>query len=150
MRDVIAFIAAHEEIIVLGISLTWALVSAYVAATPSREDDAALQRFAERLSFLVPKNVAGRFSVPGRREWTEKGHGGGSFMMLFALALCLSGCAGRALVAADTARATACIQVESQCVERAERGQITVNEAEACVSFARSTCDAIRERLVSE
>lgn len=68
---------------------------------------------------------------------------------LLAVGVALSGCAGRALVAADGARAAACIQVERQCVDRYEAGNLTATGAEACVSCTRATCDAIRERIAA-
>jgi hypothetical protein len=95
----------------------------------------------DRASAFVPRLRAGR----GRLAMDPRGTA--NLLVLLVVAPLLTGCAGRALVAADGARAAACIQVEAQCVDRAEAGQITIEEAEACVSCARSTCDAIRERL---
>lgn len=47
----------------------WAFVSAVVALTPTKTDDAALgaaRAFLERLSFLQPQNSPGVVSLPGK------------------------------------------------------------------------------------
>jgi len=46
----------------------WAVLSAVVALTPTKADDAALARFLNRLSWLKPPDVPGRLSLPGRLE----------------------------------------------------------------------------------
>lgn len=109
-----------------------AVAVAVVALTPTKRDDDALKGLLASLSN------------------TRKAIGGtavGAALAAIA-ALLLGGCA-HALSAAEGARAQACIEVESACIDRAEAGEITVTQAEACVSCARSTCDVIRERMVS-
>ena len=66
---------------------------------------------------------------------------------LVAALVLLVGCNGAA-VPAETARAAACIQAETRCIDRAESGDISIEAAEACVSCTRATCDAIRSEIL--
>jgi hypothetical protein len=134
MDQVLAFVTAHWAAI---LGVLYAVISAGVAATKSADDDAAWLRFCQAISILAPRNVPKVFSLPGKRD---------ALVVLLCFASLLGGCA-HAKVAGETARAAACVQVEDQCIDRAERGEISVAAAEACVSCARSTCDAIRERM---
>lgn len=59
------FLIDHYDEILALLGTLYALVSGVVALTPSKEDDAFLMRFAQRLSFLAPRNVPQRFSLPG-------------------------------------------------------------------------------------
>lgn len=109
-----------------------AMLVAIIALTPTKRDDEALRGFLGQLSPLARKTI-----------------GGGAVATAIALALSLlGGCGGRQTVAIDTARAAACIKAESRCIDRAEAGDITITQAEACVSCVRSTCDVLREEMV--
>ncbi len=144
---ILDFIRAHWAMLLFG---AYVLISAVVAATPSKADDAAWKRFCQTIAFLAPANVRGVFSLPGRKPTGDEDPVGPMLLVLLGLgAAAITGCAGRGAVAAETARASSCIAVESRCIDRAEAGEISVREAEACASCTRATCDAIRERLVS-
>jgi hypothetical protein len=72
----------------------YALLCAYVAATPSMKDDAWLARVMQRVSLLRPKNIPGRLSMPGAREWAKRPSLPPVLLML-CLGIALSGCAKR-------------------------------------------------------
>lgn len=61
----------HWAAISIIAAVGWAGISAVVALTPSQEDDKALARVAQRISFFKPANVKGVLSAPGMREEAE-------------------------------------------------------------------------------
>lgn len=122
------------------------LLSGLAKLTKTDADDRALARIISSLeSFAawIPRLRRGAGAPP------IDPRGSAALGLVLAVGVALSGCAGRALVAADGARAAACIQVERQCVDRYEAGNLTATGAEACVSCTRATCDAIRERIAA-
>jgi hypothetical protein len=82
----------HNEILAI-LGAAYALLSAFVAVTPSTADDAALMRVAQRISFLTPRNIPGRFSLPGKMPRDTSDSIGPMIVVLLCL-LPLSGCAG--------------------------------------------------------
>lgn len=68
MDDLLLWMQANWEGIVAAVVALYTLASAIVALTPTKEDDAALRRFVQRIAFLKPKNVPGLLSPPGKRE----------------------------------------------------------------------------------
>jgi hypothetical protein len=141
------FLIDHYDEILALLGVAYTLISGVVALTPTREDDAFLARLMQRISFFAPRNVPGVFSMPGRMPRSKEDPRGASLLVVLLCFAPMLGACAHAKVAGESARAAACVQVETQCIERAERGEITVAAAEACVSCARSTCDAIRERM---
>jgi hypothetical protein len=138
MDQVIQFVSAHYMMI-LGVA--YAVISAGVAATKSEEDDTAWLRFCQAISILAPRNVPKVFSLPGKRD---------AAIVLLCFVPLLGGCAHMkqvGIAAAEDARARACIDIETRCIDRMEAGDMTVAEAELCVSVTRATCDAISERV---
>jgi hypothetical protein len=121
----------HWDKILEGGGLLFFVMCAVIAVTPTKKDDTAF------LGFL-------------RTPLARKLATGGSLATAGALAAALlSGCAGRVAVPVETARASDCIAAETACVNRGDRGDISVAEMEACVSYTRSTCDVLREHLLS-
>jgi hypothetical protein len=93
----LAFAQAHWAAIAFW---SYALISAFVAATKRTDDDAAWKRFCQRLSFLAPWNVAGVFSLPGRAPKGEEDAMGPMLAVLLIGGLALaSGCAHATKVA---------------------------------------------------
>lgn len=61
-------ILENPEALAIVLGIAWAVLSAIVAATPTRADDRFLRRLTNRLSFLKPCNVGEGLSLPGRLE----------------------------------------------------------------------------------
>jgi hypothetical protein len=131
MQQFVEFLVSHSTQVVEILLAIAAVVVAVIALTPTKADDAALAGFLARVS--PTRKAVGSTAVAAAIAALS--------------ALFLGGCAGRALVAVETARSAACIQVEQRCVDSAESGATTLAVAEACVSCVRSTCDAIREEV---
>jgi hypothetical protein len=106
---------------------------AVVALTPTDRDDRALKDMLASLS--AARKAAGGTAL-------------GAALAALA-ALLLGGCA-HTLVAADTARAHACVEAERRCVAQAREGQTTVPVAEACVANVRLACDLLREEMLED
>jgi hypothetical protein len=90
----LAFAQAHWAAIAFW---SYALISAFVAATKRTDDDAAWKRFCQRLSFLAPWNVAGVFSLPGRAPKGEEDAMGPMLAVLLIGGLALASGCGSAL-----------------------------------------------------
>jgi hypothetical protein len=120
----------HWDKILEGGGVLFFVVAAFVAATPRKDDDRALLGFlrtplARRLATTGALATAGALA-----------------------AALLGGCGGRAAVAIEGPRASACIAAETGCVDRAEAGTMTTLEARACVYGARLACDMLRDRVL--
>jgi hypothetical protein len=111
-----------------------AVVVAVIALTPTKADDEALTGFLARIS--PTRKAVGSSAVAAA---------------IAALAAAFLGGCGHmkqaGILAAETARSRACIEVETRCIERGEAGEIPFAAVEACVSCTRSTCDAIRDEV---
>jgi hypothetical protein len=100
----------HSEILAI-LGAAYALLSAFVAVTPSTADDAALMRVAQRLSFLSPRNVPGRFSLPGKMPRDTSDSIGPMLVVLLCFAPLVGGCAHRQAIKAFV-RGASCVTCE--------------------------------------
>jgi hypothetical protein len=146
----LAFVQVHWAAIAFW---SYALISAFVAATKRADDDAAWKRFCQRLSFLAPWNVAGVFSLPGRAPKGEEDAMGPMLAVLLIGGLALaSGCAhatkvGRisiesgahGLVAADVVAAGEIERIANRCIDESE----SMSEWVDCTEPARRVRDSL-------
>jgi hypothetical protein len=111
-----------------------AVVVAVIALTPTKADDEALTGFLARIS--PTRKAVGSTAVAAAIAALASAFLGGCTHMKQV-----------GIAAAEDARARACIDIETRCIDRMEAGDMTVTEAEACVAGTRATCDAISERV---
>ncbi|MEM8884919.1 MAG: hypothetical protein AAGD14_12680 [Planctomycetota bacterium] len=134
-------------------AIGYAFVSAIVAATETKRDDAALRRFIERFVLLKPKNVFGTLHVPGTNpgpiveppdDDDAKPPTSGSAAGLGMSALLLTFSLGCGAVAADVVTPTYELTVEA-CHQRelaiVAREGTTREEDEIALAKIRAKCD---------
>jgi hypothetical protein len=134
MQQFVEFLVSHSAQVVEILLAIAAVVVAVIALTPTKADDAALAGFLSRIS--PTRKAVGSTAVAAAIAALS--------------ALFLGGCAHMKQVgvaAAEDARSRACIDIETRCVDRMEAGDMTLAEAQACVSCTRATCDAVSERV---
>jgi hypothetical protein len=69
--EIVDWFQLHAAALTVIAGVAWLVLSGGVALTPTQEDDQALARLAQRVSFLKPANVDGKLSVPGVRHAPE-------------------------------------------------------------------------------
>jgi hypothetical protein len=104
----------YAEIVAI-LGAAYALLSAFVAVTPSTADDAALMRVAQRISFLSPRNVPGRFSLPGKAPGKPEDSIGPMLVVLLCFAPLVGGCGHVPMPDTETATAMARIVACKAC-----------------------------------
>lgn len=97
-----SYLIDHVDDLVALLSALYALICAYVALTPSREDDKLLMRLMQRASFLAPKGHPRKLSMPGKMPQRDVGID--PMLGVLVLLVPLVGCGASGL---DVARATA-------------------------------------------
>lgn len=92
------FLIDHYDEILALLGTTYALVCGVVALTPTKEDDRALARFQQWISFIPPRNVPGIVKLPFTRPKRGEDAMGPMLAVLLCIAPALGGCAQRAKI----------------------------------------------------